>query len=138
MATLQQHPVVLATRGNTSSAMDHGIQAHLELEIESVASGGDLAYRIVNDGDRAVGYGAAGLAVERKTDDEWVAVPLASSWYAAWRRDISPHKTGPWMNYALPAELGSGRYRLVKSVHPPFEQQGVQPVVRLSAEFAVA
>lgn len=118
--------------------MDHGVRAHLELDAEELAPGGDLAYRIINDGDRAVGYGAAGVAIERKVGDDWVAVPLGSDWYAAWRRDIGPGESGPWSTLTLPATLATGGYRLVKSVHPPFERQGVQPVIELSAEFGVA
>ena len=84
-----------------------------------------------------VGYGAAGLAFDRKDGDDWIAVPLEGGWYAAWRMDISPHETGSWMSFTIPTGLPSGRYRLIKGVHPPFERQGIQPVVRLSAEFIV-
>jgi hypothetical protein len=39
------------------------------------------------------------------------------------------------MSYTRPVTLPKGRYRLVKSVHPPFDRQGIQPLVQLSAEF---
>lgn len=117
--------------------MDHRLDAHLEISPESLHAGETLAYRIVNDGDRAVGYGAGGVAVEHNHGAGWVPVPLPGAWYAAWRMDIAPGETGRWMEYELPARLADGRYRLVKSVHPPFERQGIQPVVHLSAEFVI-
>jgi hypothetical protein len=34
-------------------------------------------------------YGVAGLAIKRPNGDDWIAVPLESSWYV-WRRNIPP------------------------------------------------
>jgi hypothetical protein len=64
-----------------------GVKAHLELETELVAAGHAVAYRVVNDGSRSVGYGP-GSVVQQRDVDGWTTVS-PGGWYAPMRREVA-------------------------------------------------